>query len=214
MQFDPISMIVIFSSMAILPLAMMVTTSFLKISIVLLIVRNALGVQQVPPTMVIYAIALAITAYIMSPVLNDIKNQISEVDIKNAETSELVAHLEKGSEPLKNFIKRYASEDTSASFINLTKELWPEDMVEEANEDSFLILIPSFIISEIQSGFKIGFLIYLPLIAIDLLVSNLLLALGMQMVSPMTISMPLKILLFVIADGWEKLLHSLILGYL
>lgn len=214
MQFDPVSTIVIFSSMALVPLLLMITTCFLKVSIVLVIVRNALGVQQVPPTMAIYGIALAMTAYIMAPVFYEISDIMDGVDVRSAQTSQLVTYIEQGAEPLKAFMKRHVSPDVMTTFIDTTAELWPVEMRDEATHDNFLILIPSFVISEIQTGFKIGFLIYLPFIVIDLLVSNMLLALGMQMVSPMTVSMPLKILLFVVANGWQQLLHSLVLGYL
>ncbi|MBX2847818.1 MAG: type III secretion system export apparatus subunit SctR [Acidiferrobacterales bacterium] len=214
MQFDPVSTIVIFSSMALVPLLLMITTCFLKVSIVLVIVRNALGVQQVPPTMAIYGIALAMTAYIMAPVFYEISDIMDGVDVRSAQTSQLVTYIEQGAEPLKAFMKRHVSPNVMTTFIDTTAELWPAEMRDEATHDNFLILIPSFVISEIQTGFKIGFLIYLPFIVIDLLVSNMLLALGMQMVSPMTVSMPLKILLFVVANGWQQLLHSLVLGYL
>ncbi len=213
-QFDPISMVFIFSGLALIPLMLMITTSFLKIAIVLVVVRNALGVQQVPPTMAIYGIALAITAYIMAPVFHEIKGQFDSIDVQATKTSELVTYLDKGSLPLKSFMKRHIDEEVTTTFIDTAQEIWPENLAKEANDNNLLILVPAFVISEIQAGFKIGFLVYLPFIVIDLLVSNLLLALGMQMVSPMTISMPLKILLFVVADGWGKLLHSLVLSYL
>ena len=154
------------------------------------------------------------TAYIMAPVFSDMKAQLDSVDLRSTKTSELVTYLGEGSAPLKTFMKRHIKEDVVTAFVDTAHEIWPKELAEEADDNNFLILIPAFVISEIQAGFKIGFLIYLPFIVIDLLVSNLLLALGMQMVSPMTIAMPLKILLFVVANGWQHLLHSLVLGYL
>jgi type III secretion protein R len=213
-SFDPLSMIVVLSSMALLPFMFMITTCFLKIAIVLVIVRNALGVQQVPPTMAIYGIALALTVYIMAPVFVETQKCFDDFDYKQLDKSQLVSYLQQGSEPLKKFMLRHTSPDVMDTFVATTKELWPKEMQLPDGSTNLLVLIPSFVVSEIQSGFKIGFLVYLPFIVIDILVSNILLALGMQMVSPATLSMPLKILLFVVANGWEKLLHSLALGYL
>lgn len=215
-QFDPVSTVIIFSAMALIPLLLMITTCFLKISIVLVILRNALGVQQVPPTLALYGIALALTAYIMAPIGYDISNELKGIDLQSASasSSEFVAYFERGIEPLKTFMKRHISPDVLLTFIDSTTELWPNEFSDQATGDNLVILIPSFVVSELQHGLKIGFLIYLPFIVIDLLVSNLLLALGMQMVSPMTISLPLKILLFVVANGWQHLLTSLVLSYL
>ena len=106
------------------------------------------------------------------------------------------------------------SPDVLVLFQASAKTLWTEEISTSLGPENLLILIPSFVVSELQAGFEIGFLIFLPFIVIDLIVSNLLLALGMQMVAPMTVSLPLKILLFVLIGGWEKLLHSLVLSYM
>ena len=105
------------------------------------------------------------------------------------------------------------SPDTTNMFLESARKLWPSDIAAEASSKDFMIMIPSFVVSELQTGFEIGFLIYIPFIVIDLIVSNLLLALGMQMVAPMMVSLPLKILLFVMVDGWSKLLNGLVLSY-
>lgn len=210
---NPLHLAVIMAGMGLLPLLFMVTTAFLKIAVVLVIVRNALGVQQVPPNMVLYGIAVALTLYVMTPVFAEMQNEINHIDLKDVSSATIAEHFEKGTAPLKSFISKHSDPAVRETFVSSTKELWPKEMSKDVSHEDFIILIPAFVISELQSGFEIGFLIYLPFVVIDLIVSNLLLALGMQMVAPMTVSLPFKILLFVIAEGWQKLLHSLVLSY-
>ncbi|KZM39135.1 type III secretion system protein SsaR [Marinomonas sp. SBI22] len=212
--FDPVTMIMVFVGFALLPLLLMVTTSFLKIAVVMLMVRNALGVQQVPPTMAMHATALVLSVFIMYPVFDEMA-QIADFSSESyADRSVLIQNVKDASEPLKAFMIKHSDPNVITSFVDSARQVWPDKYEGEVSRDNMLVIAPSFIVSEVKSGFIIGFLIYLPLIVIDLLVSNLLLALGMQMVSPMTISLPLKILLFIVVDGWEKLLSSLVMGYL
>jgi len=212
--FDPITMIVIFMGFALIPLLLMITTCFLKIAVVMVIVRNALGVQQVPPTMALYAIALVLSLFVMYPIFDEISEMVEFSPDLYADKSQLLANLKIASGPIKEFMVKHSDPDVVISFVDAATEIWPEKYQDSISSNSLILIIPSFVISEIQSGFMIGFLIYLPLIVIDLLVSNLLLALGMQMVSPMTVSLPLKILLFIVVDGWEKLLRNLVMGYM
>jgi type III secretion protein R len=116
-------------------------------------------------------------------------------------------------EPLKSFMLKYSKPEQRDIFLSTAKTMWPKEFAEKANPTDALILIPSFVVSEIQAAFEISFLIYMPFVAIDLLISNLLMALGMQQVSPQTITIPLKLLLFVLVDGWGKLLNALALSY-
>ena len=214
LSFDPLTLVSVFVGFALIPLLLLITTSFLKIAIVMLIVRNALGVQQVPPTMALYATALALSMFIMYPVFDEISNSVNVSAEMYSDRSVLMENIKKAAGPIKDFMKRHIDPDVLTSFVDTSAEIWPEKYQAQMSRDNFVIMVPSFVVSEVQSGFKIGFMIYLPLIVIDLLVSNLLLALGMQMVSPMTISLPLKILLFIVVDGWEKLLKNLVLGYM
>ena len=127
------------------------------------------------------------------------------------------ALLQTGSEaikPLRAFMLRNVDADVLTHLLENTARLWPAQMAQEVQRDDLILLVPAFVLSQLQAGFEIGFLIYIPFIVIDLIVSNLLLALGMQMVSPMTISLPLKLLLFVLVSGWSRLLDSLFLSYL
>ena len=114
---------------------------------------------------------------------------------------------------MRKFMDRFAGAAQKESMLANAKRLWPADMAKEAKSTDFLILLPAFVISELQAGYEIGFLIYIPFVVIDLLISNLLMALGMQQVSPQTISIPLKLLLFVMVDGWGRLLNALAMTY-
>ena len=211
---DPLILAVFLGALSLMPMLLIVCTSFLKIVIVLMITRNALGVQQVPPSMAINGIALAATLFIMAPVGYEIAESVkaSPLDMSNVET-----FLHTGNEaiqPLRAFMLRNVDPDVLTHLLENTARLWPAHMAKAVQREDLILLIPAFVLSQLQAGFEIGFLIYIPFIVIDLIVSNLLLALGMQMVSPMTISLPLKLLLFVLVSGWSRLLDSLFLSYL
>lgn len=211
---DPLILAVFLGALSLMPMLLIICTSFLKIVIVLMITRNALGVQQVPPSMAINGIALAATLFIMAPVGYEIAASVkaSPLDMSNVQT-----FLQTGNEaiqPLRAFMLRNVDPDVLTHLLDNTARLWPAHMAQEVQREDLILLIPAFVLSQLQAGFEIGFLIYIPFIVIDLIVSNLLLALGMQMVSPMTISLPLKLLLFVLVSGWSRLLDSLFLSYL
>lgn len=203
----------ILAAMSLLPLLMIVSTAFLKIAVVLMITRSALGVQQVPPNMAIYSIALAATMFIMTPVGYSIVENFRESPLDVANVDTLQEDLSRNLSPIGEFMQRNTSPETVTHLVGITNDIWPQDIARKVSRDSLVIVLPSFVLSELQRGFEIGFLIYIPFIVIDLIVSNLLLALGMQMVSPMTISLPLKILLFVMVSGWTQLLNSLFYSY-
>lgn len=211
------NLIVLFVGISLLPLMVVSCTSFLKIAVVLLITRNALGLQQVPPNIVVYCIAFATTIFIMAPVLQPLGEWINMSEFPNQVTSKsnnsipgLVNEL---SEPMKAFMVKHTRPALQEMLLESAAKLWPENMRTEISKNHWALLLPSFVLSELQSAFEIGFLIYLPFVAIDLLVANLLLALGMQMVSPMVISTPLKLLLFIVINGWTNLLSKLMLTY-
>src|SRR5262249_51413714 len=115
--------------------------------------------------------------------------------------------------PILGFLQKHTNDREKRFFIDTTRKLWTKEAAATVNKDSFLILVPAFTVSELTSAFQIGFLLYLPFIAIDLIVSNILLAMGMMRVSPMTISLPFKLLLFVLVDGWARLIHGIVLTY-
>ena len=217
-QTDSFSLIVLFVGMSLLPFLAMVATSYLKIVVVISLVRNALGIQSIPPNMVVNAIALILSFYVMAPVVekgwNIYKEEsaINKVEKKQYDTQIAL----KAAEPMREWLIKQTDEKSRAFFVSTAEQLWAKDGEEKAEDkpDSFFILIPSFCVSELTKAFQIGFLVYLPFIAIDIIFSNILLAMGMMMVSPVTISLPFKLLLFVMVNGWTLLIQGLVRGYI
>ncbi len=196
------------------PFLLMMTTSYVKIIVVTSLIRNALGVQQIPPAMVMNGLAMVLSIFIMSPVIKQSYDIAVNLPFQeNAGITEMVIMAEPASIPLKIFLEKNTDPQILQAFMSTAKRVWPQSDQESITEDNLLILIPAFTISELTSAFQIGFLLYLPFIAIDLIISNILLAMGMMMVSPMTISLPFKLLLFVTLDGWLKISQGLLLGY-
>ncbi|MFJ5490064.1 type III secretion system export apparatus subunit SctR [Pectobacterium carotovorum] len=212
--FDPLMFALFLGALSLIPLMMIVCTCFLKIAIVLLITRNAIGVQQAPPNMALYGIALAATLFVMAPVFQDISKRVQEKPLDMTDIASLQASVTYGLEPLQTFMSRNVDPDILTHLHENSLQMWPASLSEKVNTQNLLLVIPAFVLSELQAGFKIGFLIYIPFIVIDLIVSNVLLALGMQMVAPMTLSLPLKLLLFVLVNGWTRLLDGLFYSYL
>lgn len=214
-QYDVVSFAILLGLLSLVPLIVVTTTSFLKISLVLLVLRNAIGVQQVPPTLAIYGIALAMSVFVMAPTVQEIGNRAMQIDAKagGAKSGQILSQAREAFEPLRAFMLKYSHPDQREQFLASAKKLWPKDVAKDAKSSDILVLIPAFVVSELQTGFEIGFLIYIPFVVIDLLVANLLMALGMQQVSPQTITVPLKLLLFVMIEGWAKLLNALAMSY-
>lgn len=212
-NFDPITLAIVLALMALLPTLVVVTTSFLKISVVMMLVRNALGVQQVPPNIAVYGLSLILTAYVMAP----IGHRIYEATLAqpgNLKTIEaLVTSVQKGAEPMRGFMERNTKPEQRDFFVRTARKMWGPEMAADVKPNDFLVLMPAFLVGELTSAFQIGFLLYLPFVVIDLIISNILLAMGMMMVSPVTISLPLKLFLFVAVDGWTRLIHGLVLTY-
>lgn len=211
---NPVMLALFLSALSLIPLLLIVCTAFLKISMVLMITRNAIGVQQTPPNMALYGIALAATMFVMAPVAHDISQRVQRTPIDLSSPAKLQSSLLNAAQPLQAFMTKNTDPDISTHLLENTQRMWPKDMADNASRSDILVSVPAFVLSELQAGFEIGFLIYIPFIVIDLIVSNLLLALGMQMVSPMTISLPLKMLLFVLVEGWTRLLDSLFYSYM
>lgn len=212
---DPISLFMALALFSIVPLIVVTMTSFLKIAIVLSLVRNALGVQQAPPNLAIYALAILLTVYVMAPVGNDIGKLISidKISSNNLAIPSILEEVRKGAEPVRQFLISNSNKEQRVFFLDRAKQMWPADFSAEATTNDFLIATPAFVVSELTSAFQIGFLLYMPFIVIDLVISNILMAMGMMMVSPVTISLPLKLFLFVMVDGWSRLIHGLVATY-
>lgn len=215
-QFDVVSFSLLLALLTFIPMVVVTTTSFLKISLVLLVLRNAVGVQQVPPTLAIYGVSLALSAFIMAPTIQEIGKRVMSADVtmSTSRTTPLLQHLNGAFDPLRDFMTKSSRPEHRELFLTSAKKLWPKEFAQDATPTDALILVPAHVVSELQTGYEIGFLIYIPFVVIDLIVSNLLMALGMQQVSPQTITVPLKLLLFTLVDGWAKLLNALALSYL
>ena len=211
---NPIMLALFLGALALLPMMLIICTSFLKITMVLQLTRNAMGVQQVPPTMALNGIALAATLFIMAPVFSDMTDRLKAIPVDFSSMERLEYTTANGIEPLKTFMRKNTDPDIVIHLQENAQRMWPKKMADSVTPDNMLLIIPAFVLSELQNGFKIGFLIFIPFIVVDLIVSNILLALGMQMVSPMTVSLPLKILLFVLISGWTRLLDGLFYSYL
>lgn len=213
-QYDPIVLVGSLLLLSLAPFIVMMTTSYVKLVVVLSLVRNALGVQQVPPTMVLNGLGLILSVFIMAPVMYETWELMEKANItKVPSPSEMVAVGNKIKGPFKAFLVKHADEHSTEFFLKTAKRLWPQKQAVALQKDDLAILIPAFTVSELTRAFEIGFLLYLPFIALDLVISNILLAMGMMMVSPMTISLPFKLLLFVLIDGWSKLIQGLVLSY-
>lgn len=210
----------ILAGLAVLPFVIMLLTSFMKIVVVLSLLRNALGVQQTPPNQVLNGIALLMTVYVMFPTGLAMYNSSKDVMAKSPTeifSSESAAYLitvvDSAKEPLRSFLQRNTTIKHMNSFYQIAYRIFPEPYKTQLKNTDFIILIPSFITAQLKTAFEIGVLVYLPFFVIDLVVSNILLAMGMMMLSPLTIALPIKLLLLVMTDGWTVLIQGLVLSY-
>lgn len=194
--------------------AVITVTSFVKISVVLFLLRNALGVQQAPPNIVLYAIALILTAFISAPLGREVYTAVGSANVNLQSFDDWQLVLERAEAPVQQHLLRFTLPRERAFFLDAAQRLWPPDMRDMARADSLPVLVPSFLIGELKRAFEIGFLIYLPFVTIDLSITTILIAMGMSQVQPSTISVPLKLLLFVLASGWTRLLHGLVISYI
>jgi len=258
---NPVVMVIVLSALTLAPFVLVMLTSFVKISVVLSILRNALGTQNVPPNQVITGLAFVLSFFIMTPVAKqmytaagsvaDTRDMFSEASIKS-----LFASVERGREPLRHFLTKHSHDEDRILFIELAKRLdegankaqakaAPEDPPAAAatpvsgtsttttpadnavsssdatqtppapslSKDDFQVIIPAFVTSQLKEAFEVGFLIFIPFVIIDMVIANILLAMGMSMLSPSVISLPFKLLLFVLVDGWFLIIRGLVLSY-
>ncbi|QDQ24867.1 EscR/YscR/HrcR family type III secretion system export apparatus protein [Chitinimonas arctica] len=209
----PLQLVTLLFILSVLPLIVVMGTSFLKLSVVFSLLRNALGTQQIPPNIAIYGLALILTVFIMAPVGMAIQENVKANPIK-LESADFAQQVEQGVlKPYREFLQKHASYEQVRFFSGIGHKIWPEKYANLIPDDSIVVLMPAFTVSQLIEAFKIGLLLYLPFVAIDLIVSNILLAMGMMMVSPMTIALPFKLLVFVLVNGWERLLGQLVLSY-
>lgn len=193
------------------PSILIMFTCFLRIIMVLSFIRNAMGLQQIPPNQVVIGLALFLTLFIMGPVVDEIKQEAYIPYV--AEQIELEEAIERGSVPLKEFLLRQTRDDDLALFCSFAGEEMPSTD-EEYMEVPFRTLMPAYLTSEIKTAFEIGFFIYIPFIVIDMIVASTLMAMGMMMLPPISISLPFKVLLFVVVDGWALTMQTLVSGFM
>ncbi|QAT50679.1 flagellar biosynthesis protein FliP [Caproiciproducens sp. NJN-50] len=193
--------------LALLPSILIMTTCFTRIVIVLSFLRNALGLQQTPPNQVVIGISLFLTLFIMSPVVTKINTDAYQPYKEEKITQE--EFLQKASVPLKEFMLKNTKKEDLNLFVNLAKQ----DSKTPAEQMPITLVIPAFMTSELKRAFIIGFLLYIPFMIIDMIVSSTLMSMGMIMLPPATISLPFKLLLFVLVDGWDLLFKTLASGF-
>ena len=210
---DVLPLLGVVTLVGLVPFLIVTLTAFLKISVVMFIIRNAIGLQQTPPTLVLYSIALILTVFVSLPLMEDVSNRLSARPLDFSSLDKLQASANVVKDPVKAHLMRYAKPGEREFFLSATTRIWPPATRANVKDDDFIILLPSFVSSELTRAFEIGFLLFLPFLVIDLIVSNILMAMGMMMVSPTLISLPLKLFLFVAVDGWSRLMHGLILSY-
>lgn len=204
----PLQLLALLTVLTLAPYILVMTTAFVRITIVLSFLRSALGTQQVPPTQVLMGLALFLTFYIMAPVGEKMNKDALQPFLKG-KMSQAKA-LDNALSPLRDFMLRQTRDKDIVLFLDLSGL---KDKVKKRVETPLQVLIPAFIISEIKTAFEIGFLIYLPFLIIDMIVASVLMSMGMFMLSPMAISTPFKLLLFVMIDGWDLLVEGLVKSF-
>jgi type III secretion protein R len=212
----PLVLVVALAVVSLLPFAFMTLTAFVKIATVLQIVRSAIGAQGVPSNAVVMALAAALTLIAMAPVSDRILTRAAPI-FSGKGGADTVALVQRGveavREPMRDFLKANASELERGRFLEVAQNARPMEERATVTGDDLTVLVPAFVVTELSEAFAIGFVIYLPFLVIDLVVSNVLLALGMQMMSPTQVSLPFKLLLFAATSGWGLLARSLVSGY-
>ena len=218
----PLVLLASLAALALVPFVLIMVTSFVKIAVVLSIVRQAIGTQQIPPTQVITGLAIIMTVYIMMPVGLEVYHKaqetlldmnIAEFRIDRAEPEQLIRLGQVVQVPMRDFLMRHAHLKDRDMFYKLAWRMrQPRDRADLTDQD-FAVVVPSFVISELKEAFQIGFILFVPFLVVDMIVANILMALGMQMLSPTTISLPFKVLLFVLVDGWYLISRGLVVSY-
>jgi flagellar biosynthetic protein FliP len=201
---SPLQLVLLMGLLALLPGMLLVMTGFTRILIVLGFVRNALGTQSIPPNQVLVGIALFVSLFVMSPTLH----KVDKVAVEPYRAHQIDAREAaiRGIEPVRTFMFKQTRDSDLALFVKLSHSKRPRTRADVSTH----VLIPAFIVSELTTAFQIGFLIYLPFLIIDMIVSATLMSMGMMMLPPVLISLPFKILLFVLVDGWHLVMQSLV----
>jgi type III secretion protein R len=214
----PLALVAAMAALSLLPFALLMMTSFVRISVVLSILRSAIGTPQVPPGSVLTGLALVLTLAVMAPTGERVAQALgpaldSKADLGTPEgLGALAAAAGRASQPLRDFMLRHTGARDLAAFRAVAQERRASTAAAAGDRD-LAVLVPAFVTSELRRAFEIGFLLFVPFLVIDLVIANLLLALGMHMLSPTTVSLPFKLLLFVLADGWQLVIRGLLESY-
>jgi flagellar biosynthetic protein FliP len=202
-----IQLLFVLTVLSLAPAILLMLTSFTRIVVVLSLLRHALGTQQMPPNQIVIGIAMFLTFFIMAPVWQKVNEEALKPYYEERISSEEALSL--ASAPVKQFMLKQTREKDLALFVQIAKEKRPE----KKEDVSLSVLIPAFVISELKTAFQIGFLIYMPFFIIDIVVASILLSMGMMMLPPIMISLPFKLLLFVLVDGWHLIVGSLVRSF-
>jgi type III secretion protein R len=222
MASHPLVLILAMAALSLVPFALLMVTAFVRISVVLSILRSAIGTPSVPPTQVLTGLALILTIAVMAPTGERMYGAVAPVlgmaagaDLASGETiAALQAAVERGKEPLRDFVLKQTAGSDRASFYALALKMRAPAERAAVSDRDFGVIVPAFVSSELRRAFQIGFLLFIPFLVVDMVIANLLLALGMHMLSPTTVSLPFKLLLFVLADGWQLVIRGLLESYL
>ena len=212
---EPVTLVALIVAFGVAPFVAMMVTSYTKLVIVFGLLRTALGLQQTPPNMVLNGLAIILSVYIMAPVGMDVADSLRnrQFGAKGEGLSDIVAVMDAAKAPMSAFMQKHTQDRERQFFLKSANNIWPQARADKLQPDDFMVIVPSFTLSELTRAFQIGFVIYLVFVVVDLIVATVLLALGMSMVAPTTISLPFKLLLFVMLDGWTRLVHGLVLSY-
>jgi type III secretion protein R len=216
---SPALILTLVVGLALAPYVAVMITAFTKLVVVFSLLRNALGLQQTPPNIVLNGLAIILSVYVMYPVGLEMAEAAEPTIVQHSEKkssipmSELLGAAERAKEPLRRFLIKHTAAQEREFFLSTVRRLLPEEKRALATSEDLIVVVPAFTVSELARAFQIGFILFLPFLVIDLIVANVLQALGMMMLSPTTISLPFKLLLFVLLDGWSKLIHGLVLTY-
>ncbi len=208
----PAELLLLLGGLALAPVALVMLTSFLKMAVVLSVARSALGAPQIPPSSAVSGLALLLTLVVMSPVAEESWKLARAVPQGGVERTLEAASAAVG--PLRVFLRRFARSDDRLAFLDLARRARPPEERAAVSESDLAVLAPAFVVSELRRAFTMGFLIFLPFLVVDLLTANVLLALGLTQLSPTSVALPFKLLLFVAVDGWRLIGRGLVMGYL
>jgi type III secretion protein R len=208
----PAELLFLLGALALVPVGLVMLTSFLKMAVVLSVTRSALGAPQIPPSSAVTGLALLLTLVVMAPIAEASWAAARTVPAGGLERTLEAARA--AGEPLRGFLARFARPDDRRCFLDLARRARPAAVRDGVTDSDFAVLAPAFVVSELRRAFTAGFVVFLPFLVVDLLAANVLLALGLTQLSPTSVALPFKLLLFVAVDGWKLLARGLVLGYL